>query len=36
MAQPLEPKSLQLAGGAFPVAERVATEASRYLGASVS
>ena len=36
MAQPFEPKRLQLAGEAFPVAEDVATEGSRYLGASVS
>ncbi len=36
MAQPFDPETRQLAGGAFPVAERVSQEASRYIGASVS
>ena len=36
MAQPFDPETRQFAGGAFPVAERVSQEASRYMGASVS
>ena len=36
MAQPFDPETRQFAGGAFPVAERVSQEASRYVGASVS
>ena len=36
MAQPFDLETRQLAGEAFPVAERVSQEASRYMGASVS
>ncbi len=36
MALPFDPETRQPAGGAFPVAERVSQEASRYMGASVS
>jgi len=36
MARPFDPDTRQLLGEAFPLAERVTTEGSRYLGASVS
>ena len=36
MALPFDPETRQPAGGAFPVAERVSQEGSRYVGASVS
>ena len=36
MAQPFDPDTRQLAGGAFPLAEHVSQEGSRYVGASVS
>jgi eukaryotic-like serine/threonine-protein kinase len=36
MAQPFDPNTRQPTGGAFPLAEHVATEGSRYVGASVS
>jgi dipeptidyl aminopeptidase/acylaminoacyl peptidase len=36
MARPFDPGSRQLLGEAFPLAERVTTEGSRYVGASVS
>jgi serine/threonine protein kinase/Tol biopolymer transport system component len=36
MAQPFDPEARQLTGDAFPVAEHVRPEGSRYVGASVS
>ena len=36
MAQPFDPDARQPKGDAFPLAERVSTEPSRYVGASVS
>ena len=36
MAQPFDPDARQLKGDAFPLAEHVGTEGSRYVGASVS
>ena len=36
MAQPFDPDTRQPTGEAFPLAEHVATEGSRYVGASVS
>jgi Tol biopolymer transport system component len=36
MAQPFDPVARQVNGEAFPVAERVSQEGSRYVGASVS
>ena len=36
MAQPFDPETRQSAGEAFPLAEGVSQEASRYVGASVS
>jgi Tol biopolymer transport system component len=36
MAQPFDPETRQFVGAAFPVAERVSREGSRYMGASVS
>ena len=36
MAQPFDPDTRQLTGDAFPLAEHVAREGSRYVGASVS
>jgi eukaryotic-like serine/threonine-protein kinase len=36
MAQPFDPDTRQLKGEAFPVAERVGPEGSRYVGVSVS
>jgi Tol biopolymer transport system component len=36
MAQPFDPDARQINGEAFPVAERVSQEGSRYVGASVS
>ena len=36
MAQPFDPETRQPTGEAFPLAEHVATEGSRYVGASVS
>ena len=36
MARPFDPETRQLLGDGFPLAERVTTEGSRYVGASVS
>ena len=36
MAQPFDPDARQPKGDAFPLAEHVSTEGSRYVGASVS
>ena len=36
MAQPFDPEARQLTGDAFPLAENVSREGSRYVGASVS
>ena len=36
MAQPFDPDARQLTGDAFPLAEHVSREGSRYVGASVS
>ena len=36
MAQPFDPETRQPKGEAFPLAERVSQEGSRYVGASVS
>ena len=36
MARPFDLEARQLRGEAFPVAERVSTEQSRYIGVSVS
>ena len=36
MARPFDPETRQLRGDAFPLAERVTTEGSRYVGASAS
>ena len=36
MAQPFDPDARRSTGDAFPLAERVSTEGSRYVGASVS
>ncbi len=36
MARPFDPEAHQLLGEAFPLAERVSTEQSRYIGVSVS